>query len=118
MKKTIALCCLAVLQGCAFQPMTPEQQEYMRQVHLENLRAANERQAQPYYQIVQPAPMPTVQPLQMAPLRNTVTATWTGKSERGRSVTGASGFNCEYYYAGKKFWRMYSGNCPSSIEVQ
>lgn len=36
----------------------------------------------------------------------------------GQSVTGVAGMNCEYQYAGQKFWRMYQGSCPSSIDVR
>ena len=47
-----------------------------------------------------------------------VTATWTGRSEMATSISGAMGFRCEYYYAGKKFWLMFSGSCPATVEVQ
>lgn len=107
----------AGLQGCAMGPMTPQQQAFIQQMVLENQRAANAQAAQPGYQIVPPVQLQHT-PLQGGDLQSTVTATWTGRSEVARSVTGAPGFNCEYYYAGKKFMRMFASSCPSSIQVQ
>ena len=46
------------------------------------------------------------------------TATWTGKSSMGQSVTGTSIFLCEYYFAGQKFTRGYAGSCPATIQIQ
>lgn len=45
------------------------------------------------------------------------TAYWTGKSQAAQSVTGAVGFNCEFNFAGRTFWRMFQ-TCPSSIQIQ
>ena len=45
-------------------------------------------------------------------------AVWTGNSSFGQSVTGAPAVNCEYFINGTKFWRAFSGSCPSSIRVQ
>lgn len=114
----IAVALAAGLAGCAIEPMTPEQQAFMRQWALEQQRASNAQAAQPYYNIVQPTPLQRPSAPAASPLTPTVIATWTGRSELGRSVTGASGFNCEYYYAGKKFWQMHAGACPSSVWVQ
>lgn len=59
-------------------------------------------------------PLPLIQPVQ-PPAQQ---AFWTGRSQIGQSVTGAIGTNCEYQYAGQKFWRMYQGGCPSSVDVR
>ena len=56
--------------------------------------------------------------LVVASAAHAATAYWTGKSEPAQSVTGAAGWNCEYSYAGQTFWRMFTGFCPSSIEIQ
>jgi hypothetical protein len=45
------------------------------------------------------------------------TAFWTGQVRYGQSVTGSYVANCEYMYAGNRFWRAFVGNCPSSVEV-
>lgn len=45
------------------------------------------------------------------------TAFWTGQVRYGQSVTGAYVANCEYMYAGNKFWRAFVGSCPLSVEV-
>ena len=47
-----------------------------------------------------------------------VTATWTGRSVYGSSVTGQSVVTCEYTYAGQNIRRTFQGSCPSSIQVQ
>ncbi len=46
------------------------------------------------------------------------TATWTGRQEMVQTVTYQQAWNCEYQYAGQKFWRVFKNSCPSSIEVQ
>ena len=48
----------------------------------------------------------------------TVTAFWTGKQVQAQTVTNQFGWNCEYNYAGKTFWRTFVGSCPSSVQVQ
>lgn len=48
---------------------------------------------------------------------NAATAFWTGQVSYGQSVTGAYVANCEYMYAGNRFWRAFAGYCPSSVEV-
>lgn len=64
-------------------------------------------------QVTTPAANP-----QVRQQRPSLKAFWTGRSELGQSVTGSSGTNCEYNYAGNTFWRMYRGACPSSVDVQ
>lgn len=46
------------------------------------------------------------------------TAYWTGKQQQVQTVTYQSGWNCEYNYAGRTFWRTYVGTCPTSVQVQ
>lgn len=45
------------------------------------------------------------------------TAYWTGRSYRTQTVTYVWVWNCEYNYNGRKFWRAFESNCPSSVEV-
>lgn len=113
-----ALAC-ATLAGCAMEPMTPEQQAYMRQWSLEQQRHNNQMERDAWNA------MRPVQPVQIgsqasaAPLmENRALATWTGKSQAAQSVTGVSGFNCEYQHAGQTFWQMHPGSCPSSVWVK
>jgi hypothetical protein len=46
------------------------------------------------------------------------TAYWTGRQEQVVTVTQQIAWNCEYDYAGQRFWRVFQTACPSSIEVQ
>jgi hypothetical protein len=46
------------------------------------------------------------------------TAYWTGRQEMVTTVTYKMGWNCEYQYAGKKFWLVFTGRCPSSVDVE
>lgn len=47
------------------------------------------------------------------------TAYWTGRSEYVTTITYQSGVRCEYNYAGRTFWRTFTGAmCPSTVEVQ
>jgi hypothetical protein len=48
---------------------------------------------------------------------NAATAFWTGQSHMAQSVTGQTVWNCEYMYAGNRFWRAFAGTCPMSVEV-
>lgn len=48
---------------------------------------------------------------------NAAIANWTGQSRMAYSITGVVVFNCQYYYAGKYFWRAFKLKCPSYIEV-
>jgi len=47
-----------------------------------------------------------------------VTATWTGRSEMVTTVTYQQAFKCEYQYAGQNFWRLFTGYCPPTVEIQ
>lgn len=106
------------LVGCATEPRTPEQQEFLRQWALEQQRHANQVQRDSWNAMRPVAPVQMAAPA-AAPLpMNRALATWTGKSELAQSVTGRSGFKCEYYYAGQTFWQMHAGACPSSVWVQ
>jgi len=46
------------------------------------------------------------------------TAYWTGQQKQVQTVTYQWAWNCEYRYGGQTFWKVYSGTCPSSIEIQ
>lgn len=46
------------------------------------------------------------------------TAFWTGRSESIITVTNQQASKCEYDYAGQKFWRVFKGPCPASVEVE
>lgn len=46
------------------------------------------------------------------------TAIFTGRQEMVQTVTYQTAWNCEYNYLGQRFWRVYTGSCPSSVEVQ
>lgn len=46
------------------------------------------------------------------------TAYFTGRSQIVQTVTYQSGWNCEYNYAGRTFWQVFVGSCPSQIEIQ
>jgi hypothetical protein len=46
------------------------------------------------------------------------TAIFTGNAEMIQTVTGRSGWNCEYYYAGHTFWMTFTTYCPHSVEIQ
>lgn len=118
MKAVIALSMLTLV-GCATGPMTPEQQAFIKQWAHDRARAADQAAQTPYYKIVTPQQEQTTSN-QTAPVLGpmTVQAVWTGRSAPAQSVTGSFGTNCEFNYAGKVFWRMFSGTCPSSISVQ
>ncbi len=115
MLKALAALSSLALCACAMPPMSPEQADRYWQMQLEQQRAYNQQQLEAQRAMVnrQPA-IQAPQPFQPARLQ----AFWTGRMQQGQSVTGTFGFNCEYNYAGKTFWRMFSGSCPSSIDVQ
>jgi hypothetical protein len=46
------------------------------------------------------------------------TAFFTGRQEQVQTVTYQFAWRCEYNYLGRKFWQIFTGSCPSSIEVQ
>lgn len=46
-------------------------------------------------------------------------AFWTGRSEYVTTVTGKTGVNCQYQYAGQHFWRTFVGGmCPAKVWVE
>ena len=46
-----------------------------------------------------------------------VEAFWTGQFKIETSITGRMVWNCEYQYAGQRFWRTFESGCPSSIDI-
>lgn len=65
------------------------------------------------------APVGPVTPMApVAPVQATATAFWTGKQQQVQTVTYQAGWNCEYNYAGRTFWRTFVGSCPASVQVQ
>jgi hypothetical protein len=44
-------------------------------------------------------------------------AMWTGRMEQVTTVTYQIAWNCEYDYLGQRFWRVFQGSCPASVEV-
>jgi len=46
------------------------------------------------------------------------TAVWTGRQVQVQTVTYQWAWSCEYMYAGQKFWQVYQGSCPNSINIQ
>lgn len=111
MKLLAVIACMS-LAACAVRPMTAEERAYRAQQQ----RAYQQEQAElARLMVTRSSPM-VQQPQQSQPA--TLQAFWTGRSQFGQSVTGAAGTNCEYNYAGKTFWRMFAGGCPSSVPVQ
>lgn len=47
-----------------------------------------------------------------------MTAFWTGRQVQVQTVTYRMAWKCEYQYAGQRFWMIFEGSCPSSIDVQ
>lgn len=45
------------------------------------------------------------------------TAFFTGQMHQVQTVTYQMAWSCQYNYAGRTFWRTFTGNCPSSVEV-
>ena len=114
MRRILTGALVLTLSACA---MTPEQQAAFRA----GLQSLNEPVPAPAMPppVVLPSQMAIVPPTQLSPMQQpTQQAFWTGRSKSGQSVTGAFGMNCEYNFAGRLFWRMYSGGCPSSVPVQ
>lgn len=50
--------------------------------------------------------------------QQTRTAYWTGKRVSVQTVTYQQGLNCEYRYNLQIFWKVFTGSCPSSIQIQ
>lgn len=75
----------------------------------------------PEYQIVPPVKLQS-QPLQLPPIQSMqqhgVTAFFTGQQHLVQTVTNQQGWECQYNYAGKTFTRIFTGSCPSSVQVQ
>ena len=44
-------------------------------------------------------------------------AMWTGRSQQVQTVAYKWVWNCEYSYNGQRFWRMFEGSCPATIQV-
>lgn len=107
------------IAGCApMRPMTPEQAAYMQRALAEQQRQQNALAIAQIQAISNNRPN-YQPPAQMAmPVQRGVAAVWTGRSEPATSVTGVSGVNCEFDYAGQRFWRMFAGGCPSKFQVQ
>lgn len=97
-------------------PMSPQQAAYLRQMNLEQQRALNEQQLQIDRALLNRQPLNLQTGAQ--PQGQGVTAIWTGRSQPAQSITGMAGFNCEYNFAGRVFWRMFAGPCPTSVQAQ
>jgi hypothetical protein len=70
------------------------------------------------YQIAPPVQLSS-RPISAPVLPTTgVTAIFTGKQQQVQTVTSQYGWNCEYNYLGRTFWRTFVGSCPSSVQVQ
>ena len=115
--RLIALFLAALLVGCA-QPRqwTAQDQYELQQILQEGQQNQNAIMNQ-YMQTLQRPAQPLQGGYQVQQPTGYI-ATWTGKQQIAQSVTGASGFSCEYNYAGRTFWRMFTSSCPSSIQVQ
>lgn len=46
------------------------------------------------------------------------TAFFTGMSQPIQTVTYQQGWRCQYNYAGRTFWMVFTGFCPATVEVQ
>ena len=46
------------------------------------------------------------------------TAYFTGRQVQVQTITYQYGWNCEYRYAGRTFWQVFTGFCPTQIEIQ
>lgn len=58
------------------------------------------------------------QPIQSGQSPQQSVAIWTGQSRSVTTVTGLQGFACGYQYAGQFFERVFTGFCPTTIEIQ
>jgi hypothetical protein len=45
-------------------------------------------------------------------------AFFTGRQEMVTTVTYQQAWRCEYDYLGKKYYFLFKGSCPSSVEIQ
>jgi hypothetical protein len=115
--KYAVMALVVTVTACASQPpMTEAERAYQLRV-LEEGQRRNQAILQDYANTMKG----NRQPIGQAPANaygTTVNAFWTGRSNVGQSVTGQGGFNCEYEYAGRKFWRFQIGGCASPIAIQ
>ena len=119
MKLRLLLLMVMAMSGCATEPLTPQQQEYLRQWSLEQQRHNSQMQRDAWNSMKTVPPVQLAPPVQAAPIMETrQIASWTGKSQPAQSVTGVHGFNCEYQVNGQRFWQMHEGACPSSVWVR
>lgn len=118
MKKLIFLASLlGALSGCSVAELKKFDQAYRASgpsLSEQNNAAMNEYSRAITSRADERQPPPAVAP----PSPATVTATWTGRSQPGRSITGATGYNCEYTYGGRTSWQFHVGSCPSSMQIQ
>lgn len=63
-----------------------------------------------------PAPYQVIQPVRLQ--SSGVTAMHTGRQKSVQTITGQFGYQCEYNYLGKLFTRVFTGMCPSSVQVE
>lgn len=90
-----------------------------RRAALQTLAASFNTQTQPTYQIVAPVTLQAAPSFQMQPIQNRgVTAMYTGRQKAVQTITGQYGNQCEYNYLGKVFTRVFTGICPSSVQVE
>ena len=47
-----------------------------------------------------------------------LTAVWTGRQTQVQTITYRFMWNCEYTFGGQKFWVIFDGSCPSSVDVK
>jgi hypothetical protein len=47
-----------------------------------------------------------------------VTAFFTGNQRQVQTVTNQLGWNCEYRYMAQTFWRTFTGQCPTNLQIQ
>ena len=112
-------------ESCDWNRVSVIGQQHQAEVNQEQARQqAIQQQQQQAYQIQ----MQTIQQIgqnaqiQQPVMTNTsvqgFTATWTGRSEYGTSVTSLPAVNCEYMYAGQRFWRAFQSSCPGTIQIK
>lgn len=99
-----------------WEPTVDESSARMRFMIDRLQQQQNQQSTDSGYKIVQPTRVPPTDSI--FPLSIGVLATWTGKSHPGNSITGLTGVNCEYQYAGRRFWRMFQAICPPSVDAR
>ena len=116
-KLTLLAAALAALNGCSVAELKKFDQAYRESgpnLSEQNNAAMNEYSRAITSRADKRPPPPAV----ASPAPSGVTATWTGRSQPGRSITGATGYNCEYTYGGRTAWQFHVGSCPSSMQIQ